>query len=354
MLGVGIVLSTQEILPDKYFYDSEHIRNLIDNYIEEDVVSISYLNTANFYRAIGFNYNTPVYICGLFNYTVSFLLLSVLLVKSFSNLNRSTFIILLAWNALLAIYMSMYTKELIAYIFSVLVLFLAGNKNFISRWVGIVTAVSIYAALFRPYWTLVILLAILIVALRNSLRGIDLNIFIKFIAYLSVMVLVVSVLYVYMGGGISDIRMQLNEGRESDPDSITIISNPILHGGFIGDVINIFVVWGGLLFPIGMLAGLDLKHALFSIIQMTSVVLFAYAVYVHGKARSVGAYLTNRWQISRIEFSIAWCISFSFVQSFFEPDYGSFVRHETVLMPFLIYIIQQSFEERSLLKRISQ
>jgi hypothetical protein len=43
----------------------------------------------------------------------------------------------------------------------------------------------------------------------------------------------------------------------------------------------------------------------------------------------------HRWRQSA---AASWCVAFTIVQGMFEPDFGSFIKHETNLVPMLTYL----------------
>jgi hypothetical protein len=331
--GVFIVLISDKIFPEKYFNDSKMIKdfyplvtNLHFNFFD------SYTNTARFYLIFGFgNFDSRI-IEGLFTYTVFFICMFLVYRISGIPLTNRVFLFLCVWNAPTAVFLGQITKEVIALLVITFQLY-ALYKNTIKIKIIGAAIILFYALFFRSYWVIIIYFAVLIAVLvigHFKVKGYKIIID----TIWKPLFFIVGVLFLFFAAGLmgqylTDFRTDVNIYRQNDPDAVTLINNAYINTSVGTDLLNWVLAWLTLIVPVKLLLLAEIQHIFFAVWNLFSVCLFIY----------IAKYLINH-KIKDIPviWSIAWIVSFSLVQGLFEPDFGSFVRHESVLLPMFFYI----------------
>jgi hypothetical protein len=333
--GIAVVLLGYFVLPEKYYYDSENIRSLTSSLEGSSTLFNSYANTARLYGFVGLNHSVSFWLVGLASYTLAFLTLLLVFRKKEFRWNWRIWLILSVWNFILAIYVGQYSKELVAILVVGLILYISGRFRLSVSLFMIVLVGVLYALAFRIYWFLVVAIFLVnIFFLYMPGRGIK-----KFILYFAVVGGVFLSTHLATGEYLTDTRVTLNVGREGDPDSVTMFTNLLPNTSLLTDMINGLYAWLLYLFPVYLFKTGMWHHVIFALWQAINVVIFIrLARYVMNRTRGFqGRY--GRRANQRSVAAVAWCMSFSFVQSLFEPDFGSFVKHQIVLLPMYFYLL---------------
>jgi hypothetical protein len=135
------------------------------------------------------------------------------------------------------------------------------------------------------------------------------------------------------GEYLTDWRNILTEGRDLDLFSDTAFSNPLPATSLAADFANAMLALLRLLVPYTMLASGKVQHLAFAAWELVNVAVFV--VLLARAWRRDGA-------SARLVFASAWVIAFTLTQSTFEPDYGTFLRHQTTLLPMLAFIAMET------------
>jgi hypothetical protein len=61
------------------------------------------------------------------------------------------------------------------------------------------------------------------------------------------------------------------------------------------------------------------------------------------RPQRAGAPPAGDWQSAA---AASWCVAYTIVQGMFEPDFGSFVKHEANLMPMLMLLVSAHVSRR--------
>ncbi|KWZ85251.1 hypothetical protein [Heyndrickxia coagulans] len=326
MIGLLIVYFSEYLLPDKYFIDSNTIKyyyTLLNGFSLK--ITDGFYNTALFYKILGFESIKSRIIEGSINYIIYFVCLLVVFKFIGFNLNKIyNFFLLLIWSVIASIYLGQLTKEIILLLVLTSQL-MAFHKN--SK-IGIVLSIImtlLYAYFFRKYWFITIFLCTLIFYLLKY--GYKVKILYRFLIVFFCMFIIVCVAN-YYGIYLTDSRTLVNEILESN----TKIENPLQNNSIFTDLFNWIYIWFSLLVPIPLLLKYGIIQTAFSLLNIVTVATFLLKIKRH--KYSIPESLGFLWSISTV-------ISFSLVQAIFEPDYGSYVKHEVVLIPMLLYIICQ-------------
>jgi hypothetical protein len=136
----------------------------------------------------------------------------------------------------------------------------------------------------------------------------------------------------FAGLWLSDGRTVVADAREGDPEASTMFLNPIQNTSPLTDLANTAAGWLMLIFPAYLLLLGAFQHVLFALFQFANTLLFIRV------ARAIPPPRAQRtaWQPA---VACIWCVAYTIVQGIFEPDYGSFVKHEANLLPMFFYLL---------------
>lgn len=305
ILNGAFIWNIEKIFPEKYFFDSKHILNIINNNAYDNVDQ-SYRITAKFFSLFRLkelqNYNISIY--------AIFLLFFIYYLKTYYTKSIYIYIFNSIYLFLSSIYLIRPGKELLQFI--VLALCFRYSKY---SWIFLIVG----GILFRKYLILqgIIFLAILFYC--NSKEQTK-----KKLRFLyGAGVICISVLLGDTVRQILEIRMIVNQWRQNDIHAVTIINDILKYDTMLFLYINYFINTARLLFPIELLVK-NIKYLPYVIFQ----IWFTKNLYI--------------WRLKK-NYKLYLLFSFIIVSGLFEPDYGSFLRHT---VPYFIFIIDLIFKER--------
>lgn len=327
---ISIVIKSLQykVLPIKYFYDSKHILSLMNgNYIADK----SYNFTAKLFDNINFfNFNSlqewSIFLSIIFT-TIIFL---IIIQKKEYNLKQYIFIY--SSIALLNIYVFNLSKDIIQFTFFLIIYLIILNKKISNYNKLILTSiVLLYEALnFRVYYAIMIMImwTIYIIYIKfikdkKLKKSTILKILLLSIILFFIEVFIVQLLSTDNYNSIMNARSSVNVGRDSSTDAVTIIKDLLGENSnyliFIG---NYLINTIRIMFPIELLFK-GIKYIPFIIYQL----FITYSLFKTSKKINYNNILT-----------IITIISFIMISIIFEPDFGSFIRHESALILFLIEV----------------
>src|SRR5918996_948442 len=120
LLGIVVILISESVLADKYFYDSERIADLIR--AGQRGWGGSYLGSATLYNFLGFGYVLPRELVGIMNYTAALAILHWSYRRASPLWTPAPLAWFTVWTILIALYLGMYSKELFTFILSAMVI----------------------------------------------------------------------------------------------------------------------------------------------------------------------------------------------------------------------------------------
>jgi hypothetical protein len=131
---------------------------------------------------------------------------------------------------------------------------------------------------------------------------------------------------------LTDGRTIVMEARELVADAATMFANPWPNTSPATDLANTLAGWSTLLLPAYLLMLGRPQHIVFALFQFANTTLFVAALM---RARRSQAPVFD-WRFAS---AATFCVAYSLVQGMFEPDFGSFAKHETILLPMLFYVL---------------
>jgi hypothetical protein len=316
------------ILPPKFFYDTAII--MYDKYNEIGYLG-SYPLTILFYKLIGFRY-LPLPIIALLQFPVLiYILYKIGIPNNFEKVNIKNLLVYLGI-FLIAIFISMPSKEFITYLFIALIVFLCKNERFSFRKTIYLTVflLLVFGALYRPYFALIPVIGggMYLVSFINFKNKTITTIF-----YGLLIAVFLSLSYgVLKGKYFSEISREIvNSTRLSSADANSMIVPPVKPDTWYGEIISVFYGFFTVNIPVN-----GLKH-IFSpqiiVFIIWQLLLFYILLVRFSKCLKERKKYQNELLILFIIFS------FFIVQGVFEPDLGSAVRHKIGIFPLIYFAL---------------
>ncbi|MBD7996070.1 hypothetical protein H9639_12245 [Arthrobacter sp. Sa2CUA1] len=322
LLGLLLVIFRDKILPARFMGDEGTIQELARGLWSAEGDS-SYTQVANFYRWMGLAENATL--AGLFGFVLA-CMPYLLLIKEARALGTSFGIMVTSLSGVLlsAVYMGSYSKEVfLVPIVLALVVLKPGKLSLLL----ICLPMALYATYFRSYWFFVLTFFVLLAFILRK------NISIKRLLLVTICGIAVgSLLLSFILDVPADhFRQVVNVRRAVVGDVNTLIPRFIPSESIFSGPLNNIWTFIVLVVPIPLLL-------LFSGYY---IVIFALLASIWG-----GFYLgvqrlknvINRTHGLRITRAIVFLSAFVMTQAFFEPDYGSALKHLTPFIPLFLMI----------------
>ena len=331
---IFIKLLMYDTLPQKYFYDANHILNVMNNI---GLTDKSYTYTANVFNFLNIFGLSDIKAWG---YLISIIFLPVIIFGIAQNKEYNNFqlIFIISSIALLNIYVFGLSKDIIQFTYFLAIFFvLKSSKLSNLKKVILICFILLYEALnFRVYYAIMAMLVVTIYYIyltfingkkvnKRTFKKIILIAFLAFFLETFVVQLISSENY----DSILNARYSVNIFRQDGTDSNTLIND------LLGRNTNYFIFMGNyfinairLMFPIELFLK-GPKQGIFAIYQIfISICLIRACRKINIK--------NCLWIIT--------VISFFMISFIFEPDFGSFVRHETAMFLILLEVLNISCE----------
>lgn len=315
LVCILVAFFKESIFPEKYFFDSYTIQRLVERPYK-DIGDKSFTNTADFFRILHIDKFVLAPIIAL----VSYISAIIFLFKRYNLeiISFQKFLLIVVYSAMAMVYISTYSKDLILFLV-VIVPFVFFEKKALLVWT---LFVILYATFFRQYW-------FIILALFWGLKYFIVKKPKLLLLAIPVYYVLISFIYNYIfGTSLSMIRYLTNLDRDAE-SAQTAIKIFIPGSNFLLEAANFFVTLLLLIAPIPLV----LLGKPFYIILALLIIVFFYNFIRLYAVKFASKELTNIF---------SFVISFMLVQSLFEPDYGSFVRHLAPLYPLIFVCIAKN------------
>ena len=226
-----------------------------------------------------------------------------------------------------SVYLGQYSKDV--WVLPVVLVVLLARPGLVGE-LGIVAAVAAYASLFREYWflILVVYLALRLVTLTATRRRRVLGSVVAVVAGTTLLAPAV------LGTDIQGIRDGVNLDRVLSSDAATAISSPEYGLGMVGDIIENVVTLVELALPVPLLLQGSPVYAMYFAGILLVWAMFARSVFM-GPGRVLDGDRASRADIRTLRAAL-FAVAVLTTQGFFEPDYGSYLRHLTPVLPLVI------------------
>ena len=329
-------------LPDKFFYDGNHILSIMQQDYLYFIQSDSYNNTALLFKSINiFNFDSLLEWSILISFFADVYLLLFLSNKKILNLRQ--IISLYCMLGLLNIYVFNLSKDIIQFTVFVIIGAVLGSSR--KKQVKIVfVSIILFAEsiLYRSYYILTALFFIAISVIiphiiKNEKQKISnfKKIFILAALLFAALHIFLDVSQILLPDEYNElilIRHKLTARRVGDSDAQTLIVNLIEdNGNHFLFVINYFINAIRIMLPIELLPR-GLYYFPFFIFQILCTFSLLECIAKFNKLS----------ENTRLAFYIM--CAYYLVAFLFEPDFGSFVRHEAATFPVLYYLVVEKKE----------
>lgn len=326
-IAIIIKVAQQMILPDKYFYDSQKILNLMSWGADADK---TYTVTAKIFDAINiFNLDSllqwSILLAVVFNVIVFYTLL--IRHKEYS---LTQYIFIYASIVLLNIYVFNLSKDIIQFVvfFIICNIIIDKKKNNSSKVILISIILVIEALTYRIYYGIMAMILVSIYGIYIFLikdKNLTKKHVVKIISFSMIVffveIFVISLISNDSYNSIINARSSVNQYREGSTDANTMITDILGNNtNFIIFIGNYIINFFRMLFPVELLAK-GIKYLPFIIYQIyiTSILIISLRRFSMKNVVLVATYL-----------------SFFMISVIFEPDFGSFIRHETAAILIII------------------
>lgn len=326
-LTIFIKITQYNILPAKYFYDPNKIFLIMnENY---KITDKAFSFTASFFKKVDIlGINTIQEWSIIISVIFSVILLAALNRKDKFNDLQSFFILLSV--GVLNIYVFNLSKDLIQFIFFLMIYFTIISKKLNNtKKIIICNIILLYVGIyFKTYFYFYLIIAdtiyfIYYKTIRNKVHDKKsiMKIMLIFLVVFFIEIFFIQMISTTNYNSIMNARYSSNIYREDSTDAVTIINDLLGRntnfGIFIGNyIINLI----RLLFPIELIFK-GVKYFPFILYQMIVTLNVIKSVKKINDKNIVAVCIV---------------VGFLMISAIFEPDFGSFVRHESVLFLILL------------------
>jgi hypothetical protein len=231
-----------------------------------------------------------------------------------------------------AVYFGTYSKEFFQFFFVTIAVVIFGRLGTLGL-IGISISIIAYAHIFRTYWYIILAVYLLMylllrkgISFRRMLFGI----------ILSTIILSFVLVVIYAFDTATNARVSVNRFRDSDTEAnqtlIPQLFDNSTYGNIVASVFNMLSAQIMFLIPIPVLRHLSVYHIL--VFLMLIAMVISYIIILRRIQGSTSP-------IARHGVSII--LAFFVGQSLFEPDFGSFLRHNTPMFLIAVSLLYEGF-----------
>lgn len=323
-----IAMAASFLLPGKFFYDAKTI--VLYQYNEMGI-SGSYSAAILFYKFTGLKY-LPYPLVALVQYPILiYLLYKIGIPANFHKINVKNILVYIGF-FMMAIFISMPSKEFITFIYLTIVPFVFHSARIASKYKIILslTIVAFFGVFFRSYFLLIPIIAIgmyfitLINFQNKALSSVFYGVLIAVFISLSVGIIKGK----YLSESSRDV---VNIGRINSKDANSIIVSPLKTDTWYGETVGIVYGFFSVNLPLE-----GFKH-IFSpqiIAFVIWQILLFYILFVR-----FSRCLNDRRKYRYLLWTLLILFSYFIVQGIFEPDLGTATRHKIGVFPLIYYAL---------------
>lgn len=333
--GVACTMSlfARDLLPARFLLDDAHIQGTMDSAFAASDAE-SFANIAAVYRELGLA-DQPALAALM---TLLLFCVAVFAAVRWTELARfglTGIALLIISFALAVVYLGQYSKESISLAVVLLLMLLPRGILFDVAFAGVCIG---YGLLLRPYWMIV---AGLYLLWRVALPRIRHPLWIV-VLVLGTYAVLEQLFQWYFGFGIGSHRQWVNEGR-SDMDVGSLIQSPFLEAEGMLAAPAAAAMLFGLLLPMQLFVSGSVYH-LASGLVITFLWIAAGTGIWHLMQRHQQTVTGIRSDggdnhTSRAVRAASLLLAFVSVQAVFEPDFGSYLKHLTALLPLFLALV---------------
>lgn len=339
------------LLPAKYFYDNNRILGMVNSDVGVDAWGGSYVVAADFFKAINvFGFTTMEQWSWFLGLSLTLLVFFMVLRLPEPDMVQTIF--LLACIGLLNIYVFNVGKDVVQFLFfmAVYLVLLIPIESLIMKIALAAGILYFESKVFRSYYVLIAAFVLAIYCILMVFRkSHKIPPAIKIVITLATMYLLVCAMMMVASVAMRDeydqimgIRSYSLNGREDDVDSVTIIKNWV--GGDNSTSLPLFLL-NYLINAVRMMVPFELavKGVQYLPFFFFQVAVTIYLVHLFGKLDEID---------DEVQFlAISVFLGYVLASVLFEPDFGSWVRHEAATFPVLHLLVLSPNQQVSQWKR---
>lgn len=330
-----------DLLPNKYFLDAGHILGVMNGIAGTDK---SYSYVASIFNMINVFGFTNIQQWG---YLIAMIFVPILIkcISKYRNYNQVELIFIFAAFTLLNIYVFGISKDIIQFVYFLFIFIILSNKKLknVSKIILICLVLLLEAYFFRIYYAIMAMLIVTIYFIYINFineKKVDKKQFVKIIilsfSLFFLEIYVVQLLSYDNYDAILNARYSVNIWRVNDANAATIINDLLGQNTnylkFIGNYVINFI---RLLFPFELIFK-GIKQIIFAIYQ-----IFITTMLI--KSCKKINYNNCLWIIT--------LLSFIMISTIFEPDFGSFVRHETAAILIVLEVVRCGINDKKIIRK---
>lgn len=331
VLVAGASLATaplvRAVLPAQFLLDDSHLQvTMGEGVLRGD--STGFLATGLFYETLGLAHApTGAALLGIVTFTVA-----VLLAMGWDRLRNQTIpglaLLVLAYVLALA-YIAQFSKEMITLLVTVVVL-LAPR----SRWgdLLVLAAGLVYAVTLREYWFLVMGMYVVWRVCLAHVRRPLLLVLVPVVAYAAL----TPVFQVALHGGLQSQREWANSERAPGTEVASLITSPFPGATGALGVVSALLMVVLLAAPVTLAVSGGIYHLASAVVI---VLIWAAVLSPVARGRFAGPRPVQSVRSAR---AASLLLAMLVIQALFEPDYGSYLKHLTPLMPLVLALLPAS------------
>ena len=326
-----ILLSTNNhFLPENFDFDARTIRLLINGQSDLDY-GTGFRNTALIYSALGAERVFPEWLIILIANVVYWLVAIKVLGKStFHRQNFFKIIFCLGWIFCSALYLSRYSKELLSLVPIFLICFTRMETHL--QKVSVLLIVLAYVIFIRQYWALILAFYF---AFHYLFFRVNASIPIKLITLAFIFFSPFWIVSILEPQYLTDWRVISNLDSSDPHYAKSAIVNLFTNTGPFTDYANALYAWLYLNIPIKLFIDEAIHHKAFALFQFGSVAILIATIYSEFKFHHERQMADDPFYSRCLSFILA----YSLTQAIFEPDVGTFMRHQIILAVPLMYVV---------------
>ena len=320
-------ITVRDVLPVRFSYDGELVLRVAQGRNPYQV-DRSYANTAAAYRILGLQNSEEL--TALFGCAI---LLTALIIATTLG-TRGSFklrhlYVGLTFIVLGGVFLTWYNKDV--FTLGVVIVTLLVLKFSPGRWWLIVATMAVYAAVFRSYWFLIAALTAGLVVLAHRRRDSARRYLVRLFGLAQVFLIIFCVAApLVIGRSANTFRSDLNANREGAIDAVTIISPFVGGDSPVISYINAVLTQISLVIPWPLLMR-GSQYVIYAVVILALWMTLLITVVRGWKKLSQ----KDRHGV-HIGVSVLWATLT--VQAIFEPDYGSYLRHLTPMLPLILAV----------------
>jgi len=340
VLAAGTLIASllaHQVLPEQFLRDDQTLQQAMDpstSYLLAD----SFQAIGRFYAALGLQDAPPLAsLLGVLAFLVG-----LFVAIGWNRMGQAgpwQLAFMALWMGIAVVYLGQYSKEIVTLGVCLLVLIMPRGRG----WdVVIVAAMAAYGATLRPYWLIVAPLYLVLRYALHRVRHTRLLLLIPVLFYAAAQPAFQLVLH----AGMQSQRDEVNEVRDGLEPVATLIVSPLPDGPGLQGIVAILLMFLLFLVPVPLLA---LGSPYYIASGAVIVLLWAVVLTQVFRGRLTGSAAPQApAHLVKAGRAAAALLALVMVQTFFEPDYGSCLKHLAPVLPLAMALLPCALGTRAL------